>query len=188
MMFKGKDGSVLRHDNFVEEGAISDHILVEMKEFVSYLDIVQQSVAKMADAASSKLKNIGFGNVKEIKESNAATEEAHKLYKQSIELKKIQTQADIKLQQLAQAEIKTKKDNLILSQKINAETEKENKENVKKLSYYAQLNEKRKESLNISKELQAKQALGIELTKEEIALMNKSTLETQKYDGQLKTH
>lgn len=188
MMYKSSDKDILRHDDFVEDGAIRDYLGVELKNLVSYLPTVEKAITTMATKINTDLKNISFEglDLSGLKKINENTKAANDLALLRVKYLKLEADANRALSLQRKAEIAEKKAAVDLDKKINTETDRKAKLKQKEQSAYNKLNKELTENRRISKDLLALQAQGIALTAEQSRELERATKRTQELDTQIK--
>jgi hypothetical protein len=180
-MYKSTDKDILNNDDFVQEGAIEDHILVEIDKFIAVLPVLESAVKKSAASISNDLKNINLGGMKvaDMQKLNKTLDDADKVMQNKLKTEKMHTQ-------VLREQEKLEKDKLA-RQKAQLDLDKQQtKQNTDLESSYKKLNTLRKDQVKIYQDLAAKQAMGIRLTEEEGKQMEKSKIAAQAFDEKLK--
>jgi hypothetical protein len=180
-MYKSSDKDILKNDDFVEEGAIEDHILVEIDKFIAVMPVLESVVKKSAANISNDLKNINLGGMKvaDMQKLNKTLDDADKVMQNKLKTEKMHTQVLREQEKLEKDKIARQKAQLDLD-KQQVKQNKDLEDNYKKL------NQLRKDQVKIYQDLASKQAMGIRLTEEEGKQMEKSKVAAQAFDEKLK--
>lgn len=187
-MFQSANSDIIKHDDLVEDGAISDHIGAELKELVAYLPVVEAAIQKMAKNTSENLKNISLdgASLDDLKKINDETKKANDLAILSAKAKKLEAQANQALAAQRKAEIAEKKAQIDLDNKISQNKQKDDNATRRAASAYSQLTAELNKNRAVVKDLQAQQVLGNKLTEEQAATLVKATAETKRLDAEVK--
>lgn len=175
-MYKSTDKDIIRHDDLVEEGAIRDYIQVEFDNWLKTIGVTEAAIKKFAENVNNYLTSMGgklhTATVADIQKINKAVGDSNRLAIEDAKLKKIK--------------IDLQKSELDLAKKQEDAKRREAKQTQELGEAYKKLLALRKEEFLISRELQSKKALGIQLSKDEQKELERSTLSQQKYDAQIK--
>lgn len=185
-MFQQANSDIIKHDDLVEPGAISDYLGAELKDLVAYLPVVQVAINKMAKEATASLQGIKINNLEDVKKVNEVTKQANDLSLLNSKYKKLEAQANTALAAQRKAEITEKKAQIDLDNKIIQNKTKEENVTRKAASAYSQLTAELSKQRQVAKDLQAQIALGNKLTEEQAATLAKATSETKRLDAQVK--
>lgn len=115
-MYQQKNSDVIRHDDFVEEGAIRDYLGAELKELVAYLPVVEAAVQKAAKGLNDSLKGVKLegATLSDLKQINELTKQANDLEKTSANVRKVKQ--ELTARELAQRQLdnQAKRDQITL--------------------------------------------------------------------------
>lgn len=117
-MFQKKE-EILRHDNFVEDGAIRDYILKEFDDFIDYIPTIEKAVKSLANNLNDSLTSISFEGMK-LKDIQKLNDEVKKSNQLAIVAEKVRkAKADA-----TAAELKVEKEQITVEEKKQKQQQK----------------------------------------------------------------
>lgn len=157
-MYKAKS-DVIRHDDLVEDGALRDFFLLELKEVAAYAPVVDAAIKKMAGGIEQTLKGLKVegSTIVDIKKINDETKKANDLYLLSAKVKKAEAQANTELERQRKAKAQADKAEIETNKK-KADSIKKEKDAYGQLS--AELSKLKREAKNLGAEMIALEKAG----------------------------